>query len=135
MVLEIVNEEHVPENAPVVAAVGQHPEGFPDGARAHKGSDLPENQYGNHVSRPNPDKPVQDTATIEGQEVLGLADLVDEPDRDQKSSNPEEGVDCEVSSGAESGDSRSGEYLGAVEEILDIENSKPHIMTHDDPHD
>lgn len=135
MTVEVVQEEHVPDNSSVVAGAGQGVEGSPDGAAAEERSNLPEQQNGYHVGRPDSDETMQDAPEQESHKLLDLFDLLQHPDGHQEPSDPEEGVHCKISSRGKSGHSWHAEDLNAFRPVPDVGESDPLIVAVDHPED
>lgn len=72
-------------------------------------------------------------STIQYYEIISLGDLADEPNGDQKSSNPEESVDGKVSRRDKSGDPWGLQNLNSSHPVFYIHKAKPHVMSEDDP--
>lgn len=54
---------------------------------------------------------------------------------DEQASDPKEGVHCKVCSRSECGNSWSGQDVQALSPVFDVGESKPLIVTVDDPED
>lgn len=135
MVLEIVDEEHIPQHPAIVAGAAQVVEHPPDRPAAHKRRHLPEHQDGDHVGRPDADESVQDSPEVEPHEALGLLELLQHAHGDQEATDPEESVDCEVGCGDDGGHAGGGQDVERLGPVFDVHEAEPGVVAEDDPED
>lgn len=135
MISKIINEEHIPDNAPIATRIGQQAIAQPDGPIAQVRGNLPIQQDSEHVRRPDPDESMQHAEPIEFGEALRLDYLIKQSDCNQEPADPEESIYGKVGSRHKGRYARRSQYIKSLHPILNIHESKPHVMAEDNPED
>lgn len=133
MIFEVINKEHIPEDTSIVATSGCITVAHPNGSIAQIRCYLPEEKNCQHVSGPDTDQSVEDGSEIKFDKTFCLLHLVHQTDCDQESSDPEESVNCEISSWDKSGETWSIENVKSFHPIFYVHESEPHIMSENNP--
>lgn len=133
MVAKIINKEHIPKEASVIARTGHVIEVTPDGTFSHERCYLPKNEQSKHIGRPDTNDTMNDTSEVEFCKLFDLLHLLEHAKGDKEAADPEEGVHCEVGSRNESRYAWSGEDVERLCPVFDVGQAEPHIVAVYDP--